>query len=113
MIAQRYSQRKTLGEMSSQRRRTGLTWVEILVVLGIVVVLIALLLPNVRSAREPARRSQCKNNLETNRSGTPRLPREVPGVSARLHGRRTRQAATQLANVDSAVHRSRVAVPEN
>ena len=66
MIAQRYSQKKTLGDMSLQRRRTGLTWVEILVILGIMVLLIALLAPSMRfgNTREAARRSQCKNNLK-------------------------------------------------
>jgi len=51
--------------MSSQRRRTGLTWVEILVILGIIVLLIALLSPSMRlGSRELPRRSQCKNNLK-------------------------------------------------
>ena len=45
-------------------RRSGLTLVELLVVLAIIAILVALLLPATRSAREPARRSQCKNNLK-------------------------------------------------
>lgn len=40
------------------------TLIEFLVVVGIIGLLIALLLPATRSAREPARRSQCVNNLK-------------------------------------------------
>jgi prepilin-type N-terminal cleavage/methylation domain-containing protein len=42
----------------------GFTLVELLVVLGIILILIALLLPAVRTAREPARRNACLNNLK-------------------------------------------------
>jgi prepilin-type processing-associated H-X9-DG protein len=42
----------------------GFRLVELLVVLGIIVVLIALLLPATRSARPAARRAQCVNNLK-------------------------------------------------
>lgn len=50
--------------VTTPRRTRGFTVVEILVVLGVVVLLIALLLPATRSAREPARRAQCVNNLK-------------------------------------------------
>jgi prepilin-type processing-associated H-X9-DG protein len=45
-------------------RRRGLKLVEILAALGIIVILIALLLPASRSARPAARRAQCINNLK-------------------------------------------------
>jgi type II secretory pathway pseudopilin PulG len=47
------------------RRRLALTIVEFLIVLAIVAMLIALLLPFKRSAREPARRTSCLNNLKS------------------------------------------------
>lgn len=46
------------------RRSKGFGLVEIVVVILILGVLAAFLLPSVRRSREPARRSQCKNNLK-------------------------------------------------
>ena len=46
------------------KQRSGFGLVELVVTILIIAVLVALLLPSVRRSREPARRSQCKNNLK-------------------------------------------------
>ena len=45
------------------RRRTGVTLVELLVVIGIVGLVLALVLPAIQAARETQRRNLCRNNL--------------------------------------------------
>jgi len=71
------------------RRRSGLTLVELLVVVAIIGTLVAILLPAIQAARESARLSQCANNLkqigvaclnyhDTNRSFPPGYLATVP-----------------------------------
>jgi type II secretory pathway pseudopilin PulG len=49
--------------MNMSRRRWGITLIELLVVLSIITLLLAILIPAVRAAREGTRRTQCRNNL--------------------------------------------------
>ncbi|HEX4146525.1 MAG TPA: DUF1559 domain-containing protein [Pirellulales bacterium] len=49
--------------MFRRQARRGITLIEVLVVIGIIGLLVALLLPAQRRAREPARRNQCMNKM--------------------------------------------------
>ena len=54
----------TIGNKRNTRRgNRGFTLVELLIVIGVIVVLIALLLPSVASVRSRARSAQCQSNL--------------------------------------------------
>ena len=73
---------KPAGE---RHRVQGVTIVDLLVVFAIIAVLISLIVPGIQTAREVARRVQCKNNLhhigialaESRQGGNDGLPDEV------------------------------------
>ena len=50
--------------MTKRKKRRGLTLIEVLVVFGCIVVLLALLAPALTQAQSAARRASCKNNLK-------------------------------------------------
>jgi type II secretory pathway pseudopilin PulG len=50
--------------MCMQKRRCGLTMIEVLILLGILGCVVVMLLPAVQSSREAARRATCVNHLK-------------------------------------------------
>lgn len=52
------------GQAVPLSSRSGLSWLDMIVIVGVLVVLAALLLPPIDQPRGEARRSQCKNNLK-------------------------------------------------
>ncbi|MBI1314808.1 DUF1559 domain-containing protein [bacterium] len=61
-LTSQYSGERPMRTQKPSRR--AFTLIELLVVIAIIAILVALLLPAVQSAREAARRSQCRNNLK-------------------------------------------------
>src|SRR6266511_1911252 len=51
--------------MSNRTRQRGFSLIELMVVLGIIMILVALLFPALRAARQQAIRLECMNNLRT------------------------------------------------
>jgi prepilin-type N-terminal cleavage/methylation domain-containing protein len=54
-----------MNQPASNRRRRGLTLVELLAVIAIIGLLVGLLMPALQSARESSRRTTCTGNLKT------------------------------------------------
>jgi hypothetical protein len=59
-----YESPETMGHEAAKGKRYRFPWVELLAVVGVLGLLVLLLLPAVRTAREPARRTACNNNLK-------------------------------------------------
>jgi prepilin-type processing-associated H-X9-DG protein len=52
------------SQYEASKPRQGFTLIELLVIIGVIVILIALLLPAVRTSRPAGRRLECSNNLK-------------------------------------------------
>ena len=59
----RPANRATRRQRPAPARRRGFTFVELLVVLGIIALLVSMLMPTLRVARQVAERTQCASQL--------------------------------------------------